>query len=140
MARPSEHGRWRTPEYIAWSNIIQRTTNPKNKSYKNYGGRGIKICDQWLDFKRFFADVGARPTPKHQIDRIDNNGNYEPGNCRWVTNRQNSMNQRKSKLWYVHGVGYETQKEASAATGISVCSIRKMCHKGINNCWYENLY
>ena len=140
MARPAEHGRWRTPEYIAWSNMIQRTTNPKNNSYKNYGGRGISVCLPWLDFKNFFADVGCRPTPKHQIDRIDNNGDYEPGNCRWVTNRQNTMNQRKSQHWYINGVRYESQKEASSSTGISVQRIRRMCKNNIDNCWHENKY
>jgi len=84
------------PEYSAWRNLIARCTNPDHTAYKNYGGRGITVCTRWLeDFEAFLADVGPRPSPKHSIDRRDNNGNYEPGNCRWVTRNVQSQNQRR---------------------------------------------
>ena len=85
----------RTAEYEAWHSMIQRCTNPKNPGWKNYGGRGIKVCSRWLDFVNFLADVGRKPSPKHSLDRFPNNdGNYEPGNVRWATKSQQQSNQR----------------------------------------------
>jgi hypothetical protein len=93
------HGRSGGPTYKCWSSIIQRCTNPKNPSFSYYGGRGIRICERWRnDFALFIADMGPKPTPKHSIDRIDVNGNYEPGNCRWATATQQARNTRVSKL------------------------------------------
>ena len=85
---------WRrqNPERIAWCSIIQRCTNPKCKPYKNYGGRGIKVL--YKDFDEFLVDVGPRLSPKHTIDRIDNDGNYEVGNCRWTTWKVQQNNKR----------------------------------------------
>lgn len=83
-------------EYRAWASMIQRCTNPKNSKYKNYGGRFISVCDRWRDsFPSFLADVGERPGPKFSIDRIDNDGNYQPGNVRWATSSQQRRNQRR---------------------------------------------
>jgi hypothetical protein len=73
----------------------ERCLDPNLKSFKDYGGRGITVCDRWLNsFPNFLADMGPRPTPKHSIDRIGNNGNYEPGNCRWATWDVQSRNMR----------------------------------------------
>jgi hypothetical protein len=89
------HGRSRTPEYHAWKNMRQRCLNPNHPNYHHYGGRGVTICDQWLDsFAAFLADVGERPAPGLSLDRIDNDGNYEPGNVRWATQSQQIRNQR----------------------------------------------
>jgi hypothetical protein len=77
--------------------MIGRCQNPKSSSWKNYGGRGIKVCERWLKFENFLADMGTRPLG-HSIDRYpDFNGNYEPGNCRWATTKQQSLNKRNSK-------------------------------------------
>ena len=82
------------PEYKVWTAMKQRCLNPKCKSFQNYGARGISICDQWVvSFDAFFRDMGARPKGA-SIDRIDVNGDYEPGNCRWATATQQSRNQR----------------------------------------------
>jgi hypothetical protein len=74
----------------------QRCLKPTHQSYGNYGGRGIKICEQWLkSYENFLADMGRRPSPGHSLDRINVNGNYEPGNCRWATEEEQNSNKRK---------------------------------------------
>lgn len=83
---------------IAWLNMKSRCYNKKNRSYKDYGGRGIKVCDRWLNsFETFKEDVGKRPTPKHSIDRMDNNGDYGPNNVKWSTMKEQANNRRKKK-------------------------------------------
>ncbi len=99
-----EHGHARgsspTPEYRAWVGMIQRCTNPNRDNYARYGGRGIRVCVQWLEsFDEFFRCVGPRPSSRHTIDRIDNDGNYEPGNVRWATNEEQHRNKRGAILF-----------------------------------------
>lgn len=87
-------GRGSTPEYSAWANMKSRCQNPNHRSYGDYGGRGITVCERWQSFESFIADMGRRPNDFHSLDRIDNNGNYEPGNVRWATSQQQNANQR----------------------------------------------
>ncbi len=85
-------------EYRAWYQMIYRCTNPKFPQWKDYGGRGISVCAEWRNsFTAFFEHVGPRPSPQHSFDRIDNDGNYEPGNVRWATRSQQNSNQRRTK-------------------------------------------
>lgn len=87
-----------SPEYIAWFNMHQRCGNRKHRAWKNYGGRGIKVCSKWKDFRKFLADVGRKPHPKLTLDRYpDNNGDYKPGNVRWATRTQQMLNTRRNK-------------------------------------------
>lgn len=83
-------------EYITWQSMIARCTNPKQDNYKNYGGRGIIVCEKWFDFQNFIKDMGNKPSNKYTIDRIDVNGNYEPSNCKWVTWNEQAINKRLS--------------------------------------------
>lgn len=83
--------------YRSWKDLRQRCNNPKNKSYPDYGGRGISVCERWNSFANFFADMGDRPE-KHSIDRIDVNGNYEPDNCRWATDKEQARNKRNNHI------------------------------------------
>ncbi len=93
--RVKTHGMSYTDTFRIWTGILRRCFNKNFKNYKYYGGRGITVCDRWLKFENFFIDMGIRPE-KLQIDRIDNNGNYEPGNCRWVTAKVNSANKNRT--------------------------------------------
>lgn len=93
------HGMYGTTEYMSWSSMIQRCTNPNNTGYASYGGRSIKVCTRWLNsFASFYADMGDKPDDGLSIDRIDNNGNYEPGNCRWATSEQQHNNTRSNRF------------------------------------------
>ncbi len=85
-------------EWHSWRSMIQRCS-PGSVDFPYYGARGITVCEQWRhSFATFFADMGLRPTPQHSLDRIDNNGNYEPGNCRWATRTEQMRNTRGVRL------------------------------------------
>lgn len=97
------HGMKRTAAYASWCNMKQRCTNPKRKEWGNYGERGVIVCDAWMSFEAFIADMG-QPAPGETLDRIDVNRGYEPGNCRWVTRAIQNRNTRRNRLITIDGV------------------------------------
>ena len=94
----TKHGMYLTPEYKAWCSLTQRCGNPNDKRYANYGGRGISVSEDWLVFENFYRDIGPRPSPKHSLDRKDNNGNYCKENCRWATRKEQNNNKRTCRV------------------------------------------
>lgn len=93
------HGLTNTPEYRVWAEMKQRCHNEKNKGYRDYGARGIFVCEKWFDsFERFYSDMGPRPTPNHSIERVDNNKGYYPGNCIWATVKTQVGNTRRNRV------------------------------------------
>ena len=96
----------KTAEYRAWGHIKSRCYNPNVYNYNNYGGRGIAMCDRWLNsFENFLLDMGDRPSAKHSIDRINSNGDYEPSNCKWSTTKEQSRNLRTN-----HWIKYDGER------------------------------
>jgi hypothetical protein len=123
------HGMSITPEFRAWATMQQRCENPRNPRYRHYGGRGIRVCDRWQLFENFYADMGKRPTSKHSIDRIDNNGHYAPENCRWATNQEQLQNTRRNVYVELHGERM-TVAEAARRSGLYVHTLYARLERG----------
>lgn len=120
----------RTPEYNTWASIKGRCTCVTNKKYKNYGGRGVQICDRWKNsFENFLQDMGRRPLGCNSIDRINNNGNYSPDNCRWATNNQQSNNKTTS-VFMEHNGEVLTASQWSLKLGLKYSIIQQANKKG----------
>jgi hypothetical protein len=101
--RNTTHGMSYTPEHRCWAKLKERCLNPNGKDWPNYGGRGITVCERWREsFEAFYADMGPRPEG-HSIDRIDHDGNYEPDNCRWATDREQAQNKRVTRFVLLNG-------------------------------------
>lgn len=100
-ARTTQHGETRgrelSPEFRSWTSMRARCRDPNAINYHRYGGRGITVCDRWHSFSAFLEDMGRKPTPAHTIDRVNNDGNYEPGNCRWATAKEQIANRPSRK-------------------------------------------
>jgi hypothetical protein len=122
----------RTPEYETWYNMKRRCSYEGNSQYKDYGGRGIKVCAEWEnDFAQFLSDMGSKPSKEMTIERLDNNLGYSPSNCVWATRSTNCRNKRNNRsVVRGDGVVYQTIAEAAEAVGGSVPNIIGAC-KGI---------
>lgn len=118
-----KHGMYGSRENKSWSTMLERCTNPNAKSYSDYGGRGITVCERWRSFDNFFADMGPRP-PGTTLDRKDNAKGYEPGNCRWSTSAEQQNNRRNSRRYLFQGVQY-TSLQLSEITGLGYHALRK---------------
>ena len=127
----TKHGHHGTPEYRIWKGIRSRCYTPSSRGYKTYGARGIVMCDRWRsDFMAFLSDMGPRPSDKHSIDRIDGNGNYDPGNCRWATVYTQTRN-KKNNVWIELGGRRMCLNDWARETGISRGTIRSRIKRGL---------
>ena len=118
------------PLYKTWTNMNARCLIPGASGYKNYGGRGIRVCERWRnDFWAFVEDMGLKPTPTHSIDRIDNDGNYDPENCRWATAKEQARNKRNPRYVEIDGEMIHVA-EISEKTGISERTLYYRAQKG----------
>lgn len=122
IARSTKHGMADTSEYGIWSAMLQRTTNPKNARYADYGGRGIGVCERWLEFTNFYADMGPRPEGM-SLDRINNDLGYSPENCRWATSVEQRHNRRPQRLrsHCMNGHEYTPENTRLDADGTRAC-------------------
>lgn len=118
-----------TPEYFCYRDLLKRCTNPEDKNFKNYGGRGIRVCRRWRQsFQNFLDDMGQKPSPNHSIERKDNGGNYEPDNCIWATAKIQSNNTRANRLIRAFGMNQKIQTWAKL-TGLSANLIAQRIDK-----------
>lgn len=131
--RMRTHGLAHTPTYNTWASMLARCNNPKSDKYNYYGGRGIKVCERWQHFALFLQDMGERPSKGYSLDRLDNNGDYEPENCRWASKRTQSRNRNSNIVVEYQGlslcltewaerldVSYETLRQRIQRYGWSV--------------------
>lgn len=122
------HGKSKTPTYGVWFNMIRRCEQSNHKSFHQYGGRGVKVCEEWKSFAGFLSDMGERPDG-YTIDRIDTNGNYEPGNCRWATQKTQQNNRRNNRLLTANGLTMTMQAWAEV-NGLTADAISKRIDSG----------
>lgn len=129
------HGMFDTPEYKIWQGMIQRCCNSNDRSYYNYGGRGINVCERWLkSFENFYTDMGPRPSLRHSIDRFpDKNGNYEPANCRWATMVEQANNKRNNVLCIYNGKEY-TASQLAREYDININTFYSRLSAGMSIC------
>jgi len=124
------HGQSRSPEFRIYMAMIQRCENPNSPAFADYGGRGIRVAREWrLSFESFLADVGPRPSNAHSLDRIDVNGNYEPGNVRWATRKEQARNMRSNRL-LTHNGQTMTLAEWGEKTGLGRYVIEQRLRSG----------
>lgn len=119
---------FRTAEHRAWGDMIQRCSNPNNPRYPRYGARGIQVCEKWLRFQGFLSDMGKRPTEDHSIHRINNDENYQPGNCCWATAKEQARNRVSNRIIEFNGTR-ATLAEWSETTGINYYCLRQRLFK-----------
>lgn len=118
----------RSPTYKSWLSMRARCNNPGSGNWAEYGGKGIKMCDRWLSYENFLTDMGERP-PGHSIDRIDNDGDYTPENCRWATQRQQNRNQRRNRL-ITHQGATKCLAEWAEESGVAQQLLRSRLERG----------
>ncbi len=131
IARSTKHGHATngiSPTYHTWAGMIARCSNPKNKRYKDYGGRGITVCDRWKSFENFLADMGEKPQGT-SIDRIDYSKGYSPDNCRWATAKEQARNKTNVPLYEYDGIK-RSAPEWAEVTGINIGTLKDRLYAG----------
>lgn len=127
------HGLSHSPEWGVWSSMKQRCENQNTKEFRIYGARGIKVCARWHDFANFIGDMGPRPSPRHSIDRTDNDGDYEPSNCKWATRTEQARNTRSNHVIEIDGQR-KTIAEWSEQSGLGRTAIQSRIRRGWPPC------
>lgn len=120
----------KTKEYAVWASMRNRCNNPNNHAYENYGGRGISVCERWSTYLNFLEDMGRRPTSKHSLDRVDNNGDYSKENCKWATRVEQENNKRSNAIICIDGE-CQTASNWSRVSGIQSGTILKRLSEGV---------
>lgn len=145
------HGMRGSREYSSWQAMKARCLDPSNKDYPRWGGAGIAVCQEWIDsFEAFFAHIGSRPADT-TLDRIDTTKNYEPGNVRWATRKEQQRNRRTAYRWHIKGREFETHEEAAAHFSVSDHTVWRWVHgqydarrgtftKPLENCYVVSRY
>lgn len=128
------HGRVSDSVWQIWQGINRRCLSPGRANYSDYGGRGIEVCGRWSretpgGFENFLADMGERPSKRHSIDRIDNDGNYSPENCRWATQTEQANNQRRN-VTFTHNGRTQTITQWARETGVNISTAFKRIYRG----------
>lgn len=119
------------PVVAVWRSIVFRCINPKSPAYPRYGGRGVTVCERWRrSVHAFLEDMGPRPTPKHTVERVDNDGNYEPGNCRWATRKEQGRNKPGQNVRLTCGGRTKLLTEWAEETGMSVQTLWARLKRG----------
>lgn len=122
----------KTTEFKIWERMRNRCNRTSHHAYDRYGGRGIKVCDEWMhSFENFIRDMGMRPSVKHSLDRIDNNGNYCKENCRWATSKEQNCNKRNNVKVTINGIEYASITIAAAELGIAKHSLQRRLKAGM---------
>lgn len=133
--RHGHTGAWgKSPTYSSWAGMLARCFQPSNRAFKYYQARGITVCDRWKSFPNFLADMGIKPIEANTIDRINNDGNYEPGNCRWAT-RQQQANNRVTNVRFEYKGESLTFAELVRATGVSKELLKSRLLRGKGGPW-----
>lgn len=129
LLRVTTHGMRYSKEYSSWQAIKDRCLRVSSKDFHRYGGAGIAMAPEWIDdFQAFFGHIGLSPSPKHQVDRIDNARGYFPGNIRWASPKEQCMNRRNSKRWTIKGLIFESITDAAIHFGVSTQTIFRWCY------------
>lgn len=129
LSRNTTHGKSKSTEFKVWVNMLARCNNRNTPCFHYYGGRGIYVCERWNDFSLFYADMGPRPSTKHSLDRIDNDGPYSPDNCRWATSKEQASNTRRNVFVELDNEVI-TAAEAARRTGLHIVTLLDRVHRG----------
>jgi hypothetical protein len=134
---PYFHGKSKSIEYRCFRGMWARCNNENDQSFKHYGGRGITVCPEWVSFEQFYKDMGDRPSKDHSLDRIDVDGNYEPGNCRWATRIEQCCNKRNNIIYNL-GDRKITRSECARELGVDEQALAGWERRGKSKDWIYN--
>lgn len=130
----------KTVEYAAWQSMQARCNATEGRDANSYRARGITVCERWLSFENFLADIGKRPSPAHSVDRRDNNKGYSSDNCRWATAEEQICNRRDSLVWHIRGRAFDSLRRAGEHFGVDPKTIHYWARTGKEDCYVVRKY